>query len=269
MLLLIKIYLFLVLSCFLHCNRLLITTAEVSKILVHDLTTKIALEKGSELCSQHNNIADPGTSRFAKMHSGSRSSSLGKPNKFCWDHFIHHSLLNIWISFSLRTFRETSRWSSEVRPRDYLTTDFEERMSGDGIQYKLQIQLHEIQPDDSHLVLHPARAWDHATHPWFDLADVRLASLLPLDVTECTRSSLGNMPLSLSLPPAKTIYDYSSIANLRSKFLSDPNKNCSIRRPSKPRGEGLSIYCISVFTGDRKKAGTNANVMLTITGKIW
>ena len=157
-----------------------------------------------------------------------------------------------------------------MRPRDYLTADFEERMSGDGIQYKLQIQLHEIQPDDSHLVLHPARAWDHATHPWLDLADVRLASLLPLDVTECTRSSLENMPLSLSLPPSKTIYDYTSIAHLRSKFLSDPSKKCSMVRPSKLRSEeeGLSIYCISVFTGDRKKAGTNANVMLTITGKI-
>ena len=177
------------------------------------------------------------------------------------------SVVNIWISFLLRAFREISRWSSEFRPRDYLTADFEEHLSGDGIQYKLQIQLHEIQPDDSHLVLHPARAWDQATHPWLDLADVRLASLLPLDVIECTRSSLENMPLSLSISPAKTIYDYTSIANLRSKFLSDRGNKCSLRRPSKPRGEGLSIYCISVFTGDRKKAGTNADVMLTITGK--
>ena len=158
-------------------------------------------------------------------------------------------------------FREISRWKSEFRPRDYLRADFDERMSGDGIQYKLQIQLHEIQPDDSHLILHPARAWVQATHPWLDLADVRMTSLLSLDVTECTRSSLENMPLSLSLPTAKTIYDYSSFANL----LSDPSKKCSRTRPS---DEGLSIYCISVLTGDRKHAGANANMKVTITGKI-
>lgn len=140
-------------------------------------------------------------------------------------------------------------------------------MSEGGIQYKLQIQLHEKQPDDSHLVLHAARAWDHANHPWLDLAEVSLTSLLPFDVTECTRYSLENIPLSLSLPTAKTIYDYNSLAYLRSKVLSDSSKKCSLRRPSKPRGEGLSIYCISVFTGDRKRAGTNANVTLTITGE--
>lgn len=166
------------------------------------------------------------------------------------------------------TCRETSRWDNEIRPQGYLKADIEERMSEGGIQYKLQIQLHEIKPDDSHLVLHAARAWDQATHPWLDLADVSLTSLLPFDVTECTRYSLENIPLSLSLPPAKTIYDYNSIAYLRSKVLSDSSKKCSLRRPSKLTGEGLSIYCISVLTGDRKRAGTNANVTLTITGKI-
>ena len=137
-------------------------------------------------------------------------------------------------------------------------------MSEGGIQYKLQIQLHEIQPDDSHLILHAARAWDHATHPWLDLADVSLTSLLPLDVTERTRCSLENVPLSLSYPPAKTIYDYNSTAYLTAKVLSE----CSLQRPSKPTGEWLSTYCISVFTGDRKGAGTDADVTLTITGKI-
>ena len=166
----------------------------------------------------------------------------------------------------LSTCRETFRWEDDRRPKDYLTADFEERISEGVIQYKLQIQLHEIQSDDSHLVLHAARVWDQATHPWLDLADVRLTSLLPLDVIESTRSSLENMPSSLSLPLAKTIYDYNSIAHFKSKVQSGSSKQWSIRRPSKT-GEDMSIYCISVFTGDRKYAGTNADVTLTITGK--
>ena len=137
-------------------------------------------------------------------------------------------------------------------------------MSGEGVQYRLQIQLHEIKPDDSHLILHPARAWDQATHPWLDLADVKLTSLLPSDVVRDTRCSLANTPLSIVLPPAKTIYDYSSVAQLRSKVKMDPNAVSSIKPSS---GEGFSIYCISVTTGDRKGAGTDANVTLTITGK--
>ena len=122
--------------------------------------------------------------------------------------------------FSSLFCRETFRWEGDRRPKDYLTSEFEERMSDGGIQYKLQIQLHEIQHEDSHLVLHASRVWDQVTHPWLDLANVKLTSLIPLDVTESTRSSLENMPSSLS-----------------------------------------------VFTGDRKYAGTNADVTLTITGK--
>ena len=139
-------------------------------------------------------------------------------------------------------------------------------MSDGGIQYKLQIQLHEIQPEDSHLVLHASRVWDQVTHPWLDLANVKLTSLIPLDVTESTRSSLENMPTSLSVPPAKTIYDYNSSAYLKLKVQSGSSSKLNLRRPSKT-GEDMSIYCISVFTGDRKYAGTNADVTLTITGK--
>nr|XP_058954727.1 allene oxide synthase-lipoxygenase protein-like [Pocillopora verrucosa]XP_058954728.1 allene oxide synthase-lipoxygenase protein-like [Pocillopora verrucosa] len=162
---------------------------------------------------------------------------------------------------------ETFRWEGDRRPKSYLTADFEERMSEGGVQYKLQIQLHEKQPDDSHLVLHAARVWDQATHPWLDLAEVRLTSLLPEDVTKGTRCSLENIPCgSLSLPSAKTIYDYNSMAYLKSKLQSRPKKQSfSLRKTSKSEGD-MSIYCISVFTGDRKHAGTNADVTLTITG---
>ena len=167
----------------------------------------------------------------------------------------------------LLSCREKSRSKDETRPENYLTTEFEERISQEGVRYKLQIQLHEINPDDSHLILHASRVWDKATHPWLDLANVKLTSLLPCDVVSDTRCSMGNIPSSIVIPPAKTIYDYTSLGHLRSKIYPGSN-TLACRKPSSNEGENLSIYCISVTTGDRKGAGTDANVSLTITGKI-
>ena len=167
----------------------------------------------------------------------------------------------------LLSCREKSRSKDERRPENYLTTEFEERISREGVRYKLQIQLHEIKPDDSHLILHASRVWEQATHPWLDLADVKLTSLLPCDVVSDTRCSMGNVPSSIVIPPAKTIYDYTSLAHLRSKIYPGTN-TLACRKPASTQGEDLSIYCISVTTGDRKGAGTDANVTLTITGKI-
>ena len=148
--------------------------------------------------------------------------------------------------------REKSRSKDETRPENYLTTEFEERISQEVVRYKLQIQLHEINPDDSHLILHASRVWDEATHPWLDLADVNLTSLLSCDKVSDTRCSMSNVPSSIVIPPAKTIYDYTSLAHLRSTIYFGSS----------------TLICMSVATGDREGAGTNANVSLTITGKI-
>lgn len=139
-------------------------------------------------------------------------------------------------------------------------------MSLDGVLYKLQIQLHEIKPNDSHLVLNASRKWDQSTHPWRDLADVKLSSLLPTDVISQTRFSLENLPSSIVLPPAKTIFDYGSLRRLKSKIYPGSDKLNSMK--STLEGKDLSIYCVSVTTGKRKGAGTDANVFLSITGKL-
>ncbi|XP_068721239.1 allene oxide synthase-lipoxygenase protein-like [Montipora capricornis] len=163
-----------------------------------------------------------------------------------------------------RTPWDTTRTKNDERPQGYLTTEFEERMSRDSVLYKLQIQLHEIKPDDSYLILNASRDWDQSTHPWQDLADVKLTSLLPSDVIGQTRLSLDNLPSSIVLPPAKTIFDYSSIGRLKSKVYPGSDK-LSLMKSCK-EGEDLSVYCVSVTTGKRKGAGTDANVLLTITG---
>ena len=139
-------------------------------------------------------------------------------------------------------------------------------MSLDGVLYKLQIQLHEIKPDDSHLILNAARNWDQSTHPWRDLAEVKLSSALPTDVISQTRFSLENLPSSIVVPPTKTIFDYGSLGRLQCKGYPGLDKLNSMK--STLEGEDLSIYCVSVTTGKRKGAGTDANVFLTITGKL-
>ena len=168
-------------------------------------------------------------------------------------------------------FREPARWEDEKRPESYLIPEFKERLSEAPIEYKLQIQLHEVSPDDSHLILHPSRVWDQENHPWLDLALVTMTSLLSVAVVERTRCSLDNHPSTISIPPAQTIYDYNSISYLRSKVYSSSNKMSS----NKPRSavckqdacEGAR-YSVRVRTGNRKGAGTDAKVSLTITGEI-
>ena len=163
-----------------------------------------------------------------------------------------------------------ARWKEEKRPESYLIPEFKKRLSEEHIQYKLQIQLHEIKPSDSHLILHAARVWDEDTHPWMDLADVIVTSLLPIDIAECTRYSIDHHPSTIDIPSAKTIYDYNSIAYLRSKVYPISKKMSSARPRShvaKEQGMEEAAYSVRVRTGNRKGAGTDVKVSLIITGK--
>lgn len=184
-----------------------------------------------------------------------------------------YSIKTKWDVLNRRNFlrsRVPARWEDEKRPESYLIPEFMNQIAEGEVKYKLQIQLHEIKPDDSHLILHAARAWDQKTHPWLDLADVTLTSVLPIEIVERTRYSLEHRPLSLGIPPADTIYDYNSIAYLRSKIYPTSNMMSSNRpRKKVSREQMLSevSYCVKVKTGNRKGAGTDAKVALTITGK--
>ncbi|XP_068692122.1 allene oxide synthase-lipoxygenase protein-like isoform X2 [Montipora foliosa] len=163
----------------------------------------------------------------------------------------------------------SDRWEEETKPESYLIPEFTNRLSKEAIRYKLQIQLHEVTPNDSHLILHAARAWDRENHPWEDLADVTVTSLLPIEVGERTRFSLDHHPSSVDILPAQTIYDYSSISYLRSKVYPASNKMSS-KKPRRKISMEQTLdgaeYSIQVKTGNRKGAGTDAKVTLTITG---
>ena len=149
---------------------------------------------------------------------------------------------------------------------DYLVEEFQERLAMGPIKYKLQIQLHTVSPDDSHLVLHSSRAWDPRTHPWMDLAEVCITTPVSTFTTEQTASSLCNHSPSICLlPEAKTIYDFTSVEYLRLQVYPYSRNMRNVKVKTRAPKNKIK-YCIRVESGARKGAGTNATVTVVITG---
>ena len=165
-----------------------------------------------------------------------------------------------------RGCRDNKRLPSETRAKDYLKEEFKERISRGPVKYKLQLTLHEARSDDPPAILNIARYWDEVTHPWLDVADVTLTALLTSDVTEGLKFSCGNLPSSLDFLPARTIYDSNCIAHIRKEVYKRTQKIRSIRSP-RHESDHEATYVISVETGAQKKAGTAANISVTLTGK--
>lgn len=82
---------------------------------------------------------------------------------------------------------------------------------------------------------------------------------------------MDHHPPSVNIPSAETIYDYNSIPYLRSNVYPISRMMSSSKPRTKESEEQATSevsYCIRVKTGNRKGAGTDAKVSLTITGKI-
>lgn len=159
------------------------------------------------------------------------------------------------------------RLPSETRPKDYLKEEFKERICRGPIRYKLQLTLHKARADDPPGILNIARYWDEATHPWLDVADVILTSLLTPDVINGFRFNAGNLPQSLCFLPARTIYDSNCIPHIRKEVYARTQKMRAIRS-SRKEPDHVATYIISVETGAQLKAGTNANISVSLTGKV-
>ena len=163
-------------------------------------------------------------------------------------------------------YRERERFADETRPQDYLRQEFKERLSKGPVHYRLQLQLHEVRPDDSPHILHIGRVWDESTHPWFDLADVTVTSTLPDDVIERTRYNVANMPPSMGLLPFETIDDYSCIAHIRTEVYQR-TQTLRLLRPPRALPDHMTNYLVRVETGSQSGAGTDATITVTLTGK--
>lgn len=114
----------------------------------------------------------------------------------------------------------------EPRNRNYLKHEYAERISKGPIEYLLQLQLHEATDHDLPLIFCSNKIWDEATHPWLDLAHIKIDRMLTYEESMLMYFTLNNHPSSVSLIPATSIDDYNSLNYLRAKV--DLAKKCRL-----------------------------------------
>jgi len=102
----------------------------------------------------------------------------------------------------------------ELRGRNYLKYEYEDRVKKQGAKYRLQIQLHTASDDDDPEVFNNMIVWDER-HPWHDLAYFTIERTLDWRESTMTTFSVNNMPKTLGVLSAKSIYDYNSLNYLR------------------------------------------------------
>ncbi len=108
------------------------------------------------------------------------------------------------------------RLPSEDRPIQYLADEYRARLARGPIEYALQFQLREFDPNrDSREFFNCVRIWDPRVHPWRDLATIRITEPLSDYETERTRMWLGHQPPSLGLLDSHSDRDYNSLAWVR------------------------------------------------------
>lgn len=103
----------------------------------------------------------------------------------------------------------------ETRTRNYLKEEYARRLRQGPVRYKLQIQLHTASDDDDQEIFNCCREWDEATHPWMDLAEIRIERALDWRESTLMIFSMRNMPRGLGTIPANSIFDYNSLNYMR------------------------------------------------------
>lgn len=144
--------------------------------------------------------------------------------------------------------------------------EFRKRLEGGPLKYKLQLTLHMPRSDDPADILNIARFWDEATHPWLDVADVTMVVLLSPDATDKMGFNPGNLAPCLELLPARSIHHSNCIVHIRKEVYERTQKLRALRKRANVVSDKMAIYSISVETGKKRKAGTNARVFISLTG---
>ena len=134
------------------------------------------------------------------------------------------------------------------------------------LKYKLQLTLHTPRFDDPTDILNPTRYWDEATHPWLDVADINVGVFLSPDVTEKMCFNPGNLPPCLEFLPAISIYHPNCLVHIRKEVYERTQKMRSLRGATCVPDHSTT-YRITVETGCKSRAGTDANISVSLTGK--
>ena len=105
----------------------------------------------------------------------------------------------------------------ETRGRNYLKDEYANRVESGGVKYMMQIQTREAIENEDPEVFNNMVVWeDEEKYPWNDLAVITIDSVLDWTDSNLTSFSLNNMPKSLGIIPADSIYDYNSLNYMRS-----------------------------------------------------
>jgi arachidonate 5-lipoxygenase len=105
----------------------------------------------------------------------------------------------------------------ETRGKNFLKNEYMARVKNGGAKYTLQIQLRLATDDDDIEIFNNMKPWDETSCPWLDLAEFEVTEILDWKESTKTTFSLKNMPKSLGIIPAKSIYDYNSLNYIRAQ----------------------------------------------------
>ncbi len=103
----------------------------------------------------------------------------------------------------------------ETRGRNFLKYEYEERVRKKEAKYRLQIQTRVAADDDDPEIFNNMVPWNEDIFPWHDLAHFHIDHTLDWKESTLTTFSLNNMPKTLGVLPAKSIYDYNSLNYMR------------------------------------------------------
>jgi len=103
----------------------------------------------------------------------------------------------------------------ETRGRNFLKNEYIKRVKEQGAKYRLQIQYRMAAEDDDPEIFNNMKPWDEKRFPWKDLAEFEITETLDWKESSRTTFSLKNMPKSLGIIPANSVYDYNSMNYMR------------------------------------------------------
>ncbi len=105
--------------------------------------------------------------------------------------------------------------STDDRGRNYLKYEYVDRVRARGAKYCLQIQLRMAQDDDNPEIFNNMVPWEVERFPWMDLATFDIERTLNWEESTRTTFSINNMPKTLGIIPARSIFDYNSVNYMR------------------------------------------------------
>ncbi|MBN9117588.1 MAG: hypothetical protein J0I06_00170 [Planctomycetes bacterium] len=103
----------------------------------------------------------------------------------------------------------------ETRDVNYLKNEWAARVRSGPVHYILQVQFHEVKPNDPDVIRNPLEPWDEATHPYLDMATVVIDALLSHKEQDQMAFEVTNMPASMDFLPARSMQDYNSLNYMR------------------------------------------------------